>query len=191
MTTQHKKAAMNLAIDRLLDEQEQVALDEHLDRTPEDAHLWERMKRADRMLRTAPKIGAPHGFAERMMLALAAGSRPQMDKRLGLGMALGLLLTAFTAIPLLGIALIGLLWVVTNGAALGLLAARVQIGIAALVNLAGLLLQQVSATYASSPLTLALTLAIIPVILGWLWAVRTFATPGEQVTYRIPVRIAG
>ena len=72
-TSRDPREVMNLALDQELNPETRAFLNTHFERTPADAHRWQRLQRVDRMLRAAPITGAPAGFAERVMTALCAG----------------------------------------------------------------------------------------------------------------------
>lgn len=189
MTTQRHKQAMNLAIDNMLSTQEQRALDEHLDQAPQDAALWERMKRADRMLRAAPLIHAPSGFADRVLLAIASGRGPRHDPRFGLGIALGMLVVALTAIPFFGLLMIGMIVVVTNEQAFAgfLIQVNSLLGRLTLTSMA--LTQAAAQALHANPGLLLLALLSLPLTAAWVWMMRVINAAPQTVTYRIPVRV--
>ncbi len=189
MTHRQTKHAMNLAIDRLLDTDARDALDEHLDHSPDDALLWHKMQRVDRTLRGAAQVAAPAGFSARLMAALAAGRGPQTDPRLGIGIAVGLMLAAFVTIPVLGGLLLLALSLILNTTA-------IQTALAGLSRL-GSALSAVLATFVTQMGTLVATNPLMPILsmaalgtlamfwrMTWVQAVRY-----APVTYQIPVRV--
>lgn len=187
MTAHQTKRAMNLAIDRLLTDEERGELHAHLDRTPSDARLWARMQRADRLLKAAPTLHAPEGFADRFMAALSSGRQPLIDSRLGLGIAFGLLAAALAVIPVFGLAVIGIVAVASDPVA--------SAGVLAQIN--GLFGQMVASATAltaplveflhTQPMSILVAALSIPVLALWSWLLHA-SEQGRIVTYRIPVR---
>ncbi len=189
MTQQRHKRAMNLAIDRLLDQDERSALDAHLDQSPDDARLWGRMQRADRMLRSAPMIHAPQSFSTRLMSAIAAGRQPTTDTRYGLGIAIGLMVAAFTAIPILGIVLFIIGSILSDMTALQLFLSQIILILNGLSLLVGDLMRAVSTFVTANPLIVVLALVMLPLTALWGYMMWGLMTRYQQVTYRIPVRV--
>jgi anti-sigma factor RsiW len=190
MTAQRHKHAMNMAIDHMLSSQEQEALDAHLETVPQDAALWERMKRLDRNLRSAATVPAPAGFADRVMLAIANGRGPKYDPRFGLGTALGLLVVALTAIPFFSIVTLGLITLITNQAAVGALLAELNNVFSRLTVTSAALTQFAAQTIQSNPILVALALLSVPLAAVWVYMLRLITAEPRTVTYRIPVRVS-
>lgn len=189
MTQQRHKHAMNLAIDRLLDQDERSALNAHLEQSPDDARLWTRMQRADRILRTAPLISAPTGFSARLMAAIAAGRQPRTDTRYGLGIAIGLLLAAFTAIPALGLALFVIGYVISDMTALQIFLNQMILTLNSLSLVLNEMTRAASLFVSSNPFALILAAVMLPLTAAWGYMMWGLMTRYQQVTYRIPVRV--
>jgi anti-sigma factor RsiW len=189
MTTGQTKRAMNLAIDHQLSEGERQELHAHLDRTPKDARLWARMRRADRLLRSASMVDAPEGFAQRFMDTLASGRQPTRDTRLGLGIALGMLAVALTAIPILALMLIALVALLTDGATTTLVVARMNELWHELVTIATTITSPAAELVRGNTLAIGMLILSVPVIVLWAMVMRGLEQE-RRVTYRIPVRAA-
>jgi anti-sigma factor RsiW len=189
MTTGQTKRAMNLAIDHQLSEGERQELHAHLDRTPKDARLWARMRRADRLLRSASMVDAPEGFAQRFMDTLASGRQPTRDTRLGLGIALGRLAVALTAIPILALMLIALVALLTDGATTTLVVARMNELWHELVTIATTITSPAAELVRGNTLAIGMLILSVPVIVLWAMVMRGLEQE-RRVTYRIPVRAA-
>lgn len=189
MTTGQTKRAMNLAIDHQLSDEDRQELHAHLDRTPEDARLWARMQRADRLLRSAAFMDAPDGFTQRFMATLASGRQPTHDPRLGLGIALGMLAIALTAIPILALALIALTAALTDAATTSMVVARMNQLWFELVSIATHITTPAAELVRGNVLVIGLMILSIPAIALWGAAMRALEQE-RRVTYRIPVRVA-
>lgn len=189
MTTGQTKRAMNLAIDHELSVEDRQELHAHLDRTPKDARLWARMQRADRLLRSSSLIEAPEGFARRFMETLASGKQPNHDPRMGLGIALGMLAIAMTAIPILALALIGITAMLTDAATTGMVVARMNELWRELVNLATHITTPAAELVRGNALVIGMMILSVPAIVLWAAAMRGLERE-RRVTYRIPVRVA-
>ncbi len=180
---------MNLAIDRLLEPDERGELDAQLDRSPDDAHLWNTMKRVDQTLRTAPLTSAPSGFSGRLLTALAAGRQPCTDPRSGLGIAVGLWTAALIMIPLMSAVVIIALHALLDAATLQALASRSAALFQSLGTLANVLIRSLSQFVSSNPAILALSAVLLPILAIWSWLAWTVSMHNPPITYRIPVRI--
>ncbi len=187
MTTGQTKRAMNLAIDQQLSPEERQELHAHLDRTPKDARLWARMRRADRLLRSAALIEAPEGFAQRFMETLASGKRPTYDPRMGLGIALGMLAIAMTAIPVLALVLIAITAMLTDTATTTMVVARMNELWSELVSIATHFTTPAGELVRGNALAIGMLILSVPAIALWAAAMRGLEKE-RRVTYRIPVR---
>lgn len=179
------REAMNLALDQELEPEARVALNAHMEQTPTDAHLWQRMQRVDRMLRTAPMTNAPSGFAGRVMAALLSGrkAQPARDPRAGIGIAVGVWLASALAIPILGAALYLLARLLLDSAALASAVHAAQVLWAGFTDWLNTLKIQAKAL----PLTLLLAVTSLTVVSAGL--ARLFSARSTEITYRIPVQV--
>jgi hypothetical protein len=191
MTHRHQHQ-MNQALDHLLDESQQIVLEQHLETTPDDADLFARLTKAEHILTSAPIITAPNGFADRVCAALASGRKPTHDPNAGLGIALGLLLTALFSIPLLAASILSVIWTLSDNGTLNLLIDWTNHTLTSLRASIG----QVSGVndplfHESSPLALTLAVMIVPLAIFYMWTIRHLTAPNHPVTYRIPVQALG
>jgi hypothetical protein len=150
------------ALDDALSPEAVEKLRQQLDRDPDQAALFSRLKQVDRMLRASPLERAPTTLALGIMARLAEGLQQRPVRASGLALALALALIAGVLLPVL----VGFGWLILtllgNPAALGqaisgltTLLANVMTALDNLVQSA----QRVLETYPEAP---ALALAAIP-----------------------------
>ncbi|MDZ4766721.1 MAG: hypothetical protein SGI73_19450 [Chloroflexota bacterium] len=172
MANQRQRQLMQEALDETLSPDALHELQTRLDRTPDDAHTFNRLKQVDRVLRAAPMERAPHTLALNIMAKLAEGLQQRAHNKIsGLALALALALLAAALMPLL----IGFGWLIMgllgNPAALGNVLnglASVLASVSATLDSLVASAQRVVETYPEAP---ALVVAVIPISL--LWLVRT------------------
>lgn len=160
MANEHQRRLMQEALDEQLSAEALQELYDQLDESPGEQDTFGRLKRTDRLLRTAPMERAPQTLALRIMARLAEGLQPHLLKRTsGLALALGLALVTALLLPLLAV----VSWLILN--ALGSVAimntviqqiidvlAAIMSALSSLVNGARQLLE----TYPEAPFALAL-----------------------------------
>lgn len=159
MADDRQTRRMHEALDDQLAPAELDALYEGLDRDPQGATAFERLRTVDRLLKDAPLEGAPQTLALRVLAKIAELKPEHLRRGAGLALALGLGLIALMLLPLLG----ALGWLIVSvlsnpaaavGSVIGVLGALVGAVLAAVQN--------VQAALASSPLVPAALLAAIP-----------------------------
>jgi len=123
------------------------------------------------------------------METLASGKQPNPDPRMGLGIALGMLAVALTAIPVLALALIALTAVLTDAATTGMVVARMNELWRELTNLATHITTPAAELVRGNALVIGMMILSIPAIVLWAAAMRGLEQE-RRVTYRIPVRVA-
>jgi hypothetical protein len=161
---------MNHALDNQLSEAEFEALQVQMAEAPETAEQWDKMQQVDRLLTATPKVAPLPGFANRVMAAIASMELPEfMNKRVGLGMAFGLLIVAFITIPVLSALLIGLVSMVTNAGAVHSFFTWVVEAAGYIIGIGKDITHELRALASDSPALPALITTLIPMIMLWAW----------------------
>jgi hypothetical protein len=164
--------SMNSALDQELSEEELTALNTQLEESEEASTAWEQLRRTDELLRTTPLVAPSSGFANRVMAAIAAMPLPGfMHREPGVGIALGLLVTALLTVPIFAVLFFGLLAVLTNPGALYTLMHTVLSATSYLVGLVGDLAEEIENMVRNTPVMAALLTTMIPVTLLWGWLI--------------------
>jgi ferric-dicitrate binding protein FerR (iron transport regulator) len=164
MANERHKRLMQEALDESLSAESLQELYGELDREPENAGEFSRLKKVDRLLRTAPMERAPQSLALNIMARLAEGLQThRLTRNSGLALALALGIVSALLLP----ALAALGWLILN--ALGSATALTQ-AISQLVGLLGMVMtaleglvtgaQAVLAAYPEVPIVM---LTLIPV----------------------------
>lgn len=161
---------LNSALDNELSEQELMALQEQIEDSSEAASHWEQLQKTDELLRTTPLVAPSSGFANRVMAALAALPLPAFARRHpGLGIALGLAIAAFLAIPFLSVTLLVILSVLLNPGAVNAWLQTLFEAISYVIRLLAGVVGQFQSGLTNTPIMLALLTTMIPVTLLWIW----------------------
>ncbi len=185
------KRDMNLALDHLLPDTDQAALDAHVSASPEDAALWNRMQMVDRLLASEPMMEASPDFASRVMLAVAAAPAPgKARKQARLSAAFGLILGIVVSVPLISLGLIALQHWLSDPEAISILLQQVVRFLNSVAQAFASLLQTISSYTVETPILPALLTTVIPLVMLWGWLMWYTSMRRQQVVYRIPVRIA-
>ena len=183
------RMSMNRALDESLDPDERDSFHAHLDRAPQDAQLWQQMRRVDRLIRGAQTMRAPTGFSARVMAVITAhreanqhNNEPKREFRASLSIVIALMAGLCTAVPLLGGTLLVVLRLLSTGAFIHLAAILRDQWLALQITLVGL-----SSLLATAPAARILVVGSVPTAatFGWLARLASIRTP--DVTYRIPV----
>ncbi len=169
MANPRQKRLMQEALDEQLNPEAEAELHAHLDEDIRAAEVFDRLKRADHMLRNAPHERAPKTLAFKIMTQIAHLVKPQQLSRLsGMALALSLSLVALIMMPLL----IALGWlilsVIGSAAALNTLIKQI-VGLLALgISALEIFAQQLETFLASNPEVPLVMAVLIPVSLFWL-----------------------
>ncbi|MBN2303994.1 MAG: hypothetical protein JXQ72_05930 [Anaerolineae bacterium] len=164
---------MHSALDHDLSEEEQAALHAHLEKSSEAAQESDRLHQTDELLRSTPQAAPSPGFADRVMAALAALPLPDfMNRQLSVGLALGLATAAILMVPLLSVALILLLSVITDPGALNAVLQTLIDAMSYLIGIGADFVRELRSFVSGNPLVLVLLSAVIPVTVFWGWLVR-------------------
>lgn len=169
MANERHKRLMQEALDESLSAESLQELYGELDREPENADEFSRLKRVDRLLRTAPMERAPQSLALNIMAKLAEGLQASRLTR-NSGLALALALAIVSALLLPALAALGWLMLNTLGSA-----GALNSVISQLVGLLGVVMaaldglakgaQAVLAAYPEVPVVMV---TLIPLSLFWL-----------------------
>jgi hypothetical protein len=163
---------MNSALDRELSEQEWAALNAHLEDSPETASYWEQLRHTDHLLRTTPLAAPSPGFTSRVMAAVAAMHLGEIAKhRLGVGVALGLIVAALFTVPVLSILTILLFSTLTDPGTLNALFQNVAGGVGYGLGIAFDLGDGLERLATETPVVPALLTTVIPLSMLWVWLV--------------------
>ncbi len=187
------KRDMNLALDHLLPDTDQAALDARVAASPEDAALWTRMQMVDHMLTSEPMIEAPLDFASKVMVAVATAPAPGMAPskgRAGLSAAFGLMLALVIMVPAVSLGLIGLQHWLSDPAAISTLFQQIVQFLNTVAQAIASLLQTLAEYTIETPILPALLTTLVPLVMLWGWLMWYTSLRRRQVVYRIPVRVA-
>jgi hypothetical protein len=171
MANERQKRLMQEALDESIPQEVRQRLMDQLDRDPDGAAAYQRLRQVDRLLRNAPFEHAPKTLAISIMARLAEGLKQQQENLShisGLALALALALVTVVMLPIL----VGISWLfltaIGSAAALASLmeslasiTALVAAGVDSLVKGA----QNLLATYPQTP---ALMVTLFPVGVYWL-----------------------
>lgn len=160
---------MSEALDQSLSPEELEALHQQIEAAGEPER-WSRMQRVDRLLRSTPLLAPSAGFAERVMAAL---ERLQLDelaeRKISLGVALGLMAAALLAVPVLSAALIGMVSVLSNPQTVAALLQTAAAGASYVIDLMIDFIRVLRDVATDTPILPALLSTMIPLSMLWLW----------------------
>lgn len=160
---------MNEALDGQLSEAEWEALKANLEQEPEVSGYWERLRRVDRVLRSAVLVGPSAGFSGRVMAAIAAINLTQ--RRYGVGIVLGLMAAALITVPLFSLSLVVMFNTITNPTVLNTMLQAVASASSYLVDLAVDVSSGLRSLVKDTPMLPALVSTAIPLSMVWVWLV--------------------
>jgi anti-sigma factor RsiW len=165
------KQAMHRALDQEITAEEQAELEAHLTESQEDSVHWERLRQVDDTLHKTPKVAPSPNFTGRVMAAVAALHAGEfVPQRIGLGIALGLMIAAFLTLPALAVALVVLVGLLTDPGAINALFQLAADGASYVVGAVSSL--EVSFTAGDIPLVLGLGSGVLSLVVLWWWSVR-------------------
>lgn len=168
MANDQLKQKMQEALDASLSAEALHELRKQLDKQPNDAAEFNRLKQVDKMLKEAPFERAPRHLALEIMARLAEAMKPEnMSRTSGLAMALGLSLVMLVAVPLL-VSAIGLfLYAAGSAAALAAVMHHIINLLAAVMSMLEVFVQGAQDVMSNSQAP-ALLLALIPLTGYWM-----------------------
>jgi hypothetical protein len=161
---------MSEALDQTLSPEELEALHQQIEAAAGESERWSRMQRVDRLLRSTPLLAPSADFAGRVMAAIA---RLQLDelaeRKISLGVALGLMAAALLAVPVLSAALILMVSVLSNPATVAALLEAAAAGTSYAIDLVLDLVRVLRNVATDTPMLPALLSTMIPLSMLWLW----------------------
>lgn len=164
---------MHRALDGELAEQEWAGLRARLQESAEEAAHWERLRKTDELLRTTPLVAPSRGFADRVMAAILSMPMPEFVRRSrGLGLALGLLVAALLAVPVLWAVLFVFVSVITNPDALAAVLQTVLDAAGYVVGLLTSLADEARTLTGDRALLGGLLVAVLGLAVLWGWLIR-------------------
>ncbi len=186
------KRDMNLALDHLLPESEQAALDAHLAQSSGDASLWRAMHTVNDLFTGAPEIQAPPDFASKVMAAIAAApaQAPVSVSPTGPSTIFGLALGVVIAAPLIIAAFLGIQNWASDPAALNTLLQQIVVALNTVTQAIAAIFQMIAGYINGNPIIPALLTTIIPLLMVWGWLMWYTSQRRQQIVYRIPVSAA-
>jgi len=177
---------MNRALDGELADQELAMLQARLQESAEETTRWERLRKTDELLRTTPLVAPSRGFAERVMAAILSMPMPEFARRSrGLGLALGLLVAALLAVPVLWAVLFVFLSVITNPDALASVLQTILDAAGYVAGLLTSLVDQAQTLTGDVALLGGLLAAVLAMAALWVWLIRR-VTGGRGAFARRP-----
>lgn len=189
------KRDMNLALDHLLPESEQAALEAHLAESARDASLWRAMRTVDDLFDNASEIHAPPDFASKVMAAVAAMPTqapvaaekplPETSNKV-FGVGLGIMI----AVPLILAAFLGVQSWASDPAALNTLLQQIVVVLNTITQAVAAIFEMITGYVKGNPIIPALLTTIIPLLMVWGWLMWYTAQRRQQIIYRIPVSAA-
>lgn len=170
MANEQHRRLMQEALDERLTPEAQTEFLKQLDEAPEAAAEYERLRRVDQLLQTAPMERAPQRLALSIMARLAETlkSKEQLSRTSSLALALGLALVVLVALPLLVASAWLFLSAVGSTAALSGLIQSIVSLLTILMGMLEVMIQQAQTIVGDYPEAPALLIALVPVAMFWL-----------------------
>ena len=170
MANEQHRRLMQEALDERLTPEAQHEFLKQLNEEPEAVAEFDRLRRVDQLLQTAPMERAPQRLALSIMARLAETlkSKEQLSRTSSLALALGLALVVLVALPLLVASAWLFLSAVGSAEALSSLIQSVVGLLTILIGMLEVFVQQAQTMVADYPEAPALLVAIVPVAMFWL-----------------------
>lgn len=170
MANEQHRRLMQEALDERLTPEAQNEFLKQLDKEPDAAAEYERLRRVDHLLQTAPMERAPQRLALSIMARLAESlkAKEQLSQNSSLALALGLALVVLVALPLLVASAWLFLSAVGSAEALSGLIHSIVGLLTILMGMLEVFIQQAQTVVADYPEAPALLVALVPVALFWL-----------------------
>ncbi|MBL8119467.1 MAG: hypothetical protein J0L63_11225 [Anaerolineae bacterium] len=169
MADERQQRLMQEALDQSLTPDLLQKLREQLDVDAESSQQFNRLRKVDEMLRSAPYERAPARLALSIMAKLAQTVKPQeLSSASGLALALGMSMVVIVSLPVLIAASSLFLGALSSAAALNAIIQQIASLMALVVAMLDVLVkgaQSILATYPQAPL---LMISVVPIILFWL-----------------------
>ncbi len=168
MANEQLKQQMQEALDATLSAEEFQVLREQLDNDVRGSIEFNRLKKVDTLLKTAPFERAPERLALNIIAKLAEALKPEnLSRTSGLALALGLALVMLVALPLLAAALGLFLSAMGSPDALNRVLAQIVNLLATVISMLEVFAQSAQDVLSNSQAP-ALLLALIPITSYWM-----------------------
>jgi len=169
MADERQRQLMQEALDQSLSPDLLQKLRQELDGDPSGSQQYNRLKRVDDMLRSAPYERAPARLALGIMAKLAQTMIPrQLSTSSSAAVALGLAMVVMVALPVLTVAISLFLSAMGSAAALNAILQQIANLLALVVAMLDALVQGAQSVLQNYPQAPLLILTVTPIILYWL-----------------------
>jgi hypothetical protein len=169
MADERQRQLMQEALDQSLAPELLEKLRQQLDGDAEGSQQFNRLKRVDDMLRSAPHERAPARLALSIMAKLAQTMNPrQLSSSSSAAVALGLAMVVMVALPVLTVAISLFLSAMGSAAALNAILQQIANLLALVVGMLDALVEGAQSILQSYPQAPLLILSVTPIILYWL-----------------------
>lgn len=169
MADERQRQLMQEALDQSLSPDLLQKLRQELDGDPSGSQQYNRLKRVDDMLRSAPYERAPARLALGIMAKLAQTMNPrQLSTSSSAAVALGLAMVVMVALPVLTVAISLFLSAMGSAAALNAILQQIANLLALVVAMLDALVQGAQSVLQNYPQAPLLILTVTPIILYWL-----------------------
>jgi hypothetical protein len=169
MADERQRQLMQEALDQSLSPDLLQKLRQELDADPSGSQQYNRLKRVDDMLRSAPYERAPARLALGIMAKLAQTMNPrQLSTSSSAAVALGLAMVVMVALPVLTVAISLFLSAMGSAAALNAILQQIANLLALVVAMLDALVQGAQSVLKNYPQAPLLILTVTPIILYWL-----------------------
>ncbi|MBI5671150.1 MAG: hypothetical protein HZC41_24400 [Chloroflexi bacterium] len=182
MANEQHRRLMQDALDEQLTPEAQHELHQQLSAEPDAAAEFDRLRRVEQLLRSAPMERAPQRLALSIMARLAETlqSKEQLAHTSGLALALALALVVVVALPLLVASAWLFLSAVSSAAALSSLIQSIVTLLTLLMGMMEAFIQQAQTVVADYPQAPALLIVLVPVALVGLMRYLTTQPPDDS-----------
>ena len=169
MADERQRQLMQEALDQSLSPDLLEKLRRQLDDDPQGSQQFNRLKKVDDMLRSAPHERAPARLALSIMAKLAQTMNPQqLSSSSSAAVALGLAMVVMVALPVLTVAISLFLSAMGSAAALNAILQQIANLLALVVGMLDALVEGAQSVLKSYPQAPLLILTAAPIILYWL-----------------------
>ncbi len=169
MADERQKQLMQEALDQSLAPDLLEKLRQQLDGDAEGSQHFNRLKKVDDMLRSAPHERAPARLALSIMAKLAQTMNPrQLSDSSSAAVALGLAMVVMVALPVLTVAISLFLSAMGSAAALNAILQQIANLLALVVGMLNALVEGAQSVLQNYPQAPLLIISVTPIILYWL-----------------------
>jgi hypothetical protein len=169
MADERQRQLMQEALDQALSPDMLDALRKQLDGDPQGSQQFNRLKKVDDMLRSAPHERAPARLALGIMAKLAQTMNPkQVSSTSSAALALSLALVVLVALPVLTVAISLFLSAMGSAAALNAILQQIANLLALVVGMLDALVEGAQSVLKHYPQAPLLIITVAPIMLFWL-----------------------